>query len=40
MKKIVLLLAMLSLTACGTVAGVGQDIKDGANWTRDKIGGK
>lgn len=30
----------LSTTACSTVAGVGKDIQDTANWTKEKMGGK
>lgn len=40
MKKIIVILAMLSLTACGTVAGVGKDITGAADWTKEKIGGR
>ena len=38
--KIVLISMTLSFTACSTVAGVGKDIQDTANWTKDKMGGK
>ena len=38
--KIVLISMTLSFTACSTVAGVGKDIQDSANWTKDKMGGK
>jgi predicted small secreted protein len=40
MKALVVILIALSLSACGTIAGVGQDIKDSANWTKDKMSGK
>lgn len=40
MKALVVILIALSLGACGTVAGVGKDIQDGANWTKDKMSGK
>ena len=29
----------LSFAACSTVAGVGKDIQDSANWTKEKMGG-
>ena len=34
------LMVALALTACSTVAGVGQDIKSSAEWTKDKMSGK
>jgi len=39
MKKLVVILAVLSLTACGTVAGFGSDIQKSAEWTKEKMGG-
>lgn len=32
--------AMMGLTACNTVAGVGEDISGAARWGKDKIGGE
>jgi predicted small secreted protein len=40
MKSVLVILTLLALTACSTVAGVGQDIKSSAEWTKEKIGGK
>jgi predicted small secreted protein len=40
MKSVLVILTLLALTACSTVAGVGQDIKSSAEWTKDKMGGK
>ena len=38
--KLVLVAMTLSFAACGTVAGFGDDIKNTANWTKDKMSGK
>jgi predicted small secreted protein len=36
--KIFLMLAViLSLTACNTVSGLGDDLKKASEWTRDKL---
>jgi predicted small secreted protein len=36
---IVLMFIVIScLSGCSTVAGVGQDIKSSADWTKEKIG--
>jgi predicted small secreted protein len=40
MKLAVLVVSLLILPACSTVAGVGQDIKSSAEWTKDKMSGK
>jgi predicted small secreted protein len=40
LAKIVLICMTLNFAACSTVAGVGKDIQDTANWTKDKMGGK
>lgn len=38
MKKIILLLASaVCLSSCNTTIGVGRDVRDGFNWTKDKI---
>lgn len=29
----------MSFAACSTVAGIGDDIKSTANWTKEKMGG-
>jgi predicted small secreted protein len=39
MKQLVIILTVLSLTACGTIAGFGSDIQKSAEWTKDKMGG-
>jgi predicted small secreted protein len=40
MKSVLVILTLLALTACSTVAGVGKDIQSSADWTKDKMGGK
>ena len=30
---------VIMLTGCGTVAGLGKDVTNAAEWTRDKMGG-
>lgn len=40
MKFVASLILSMALTACSTVAGVGQDIKSSAEWTKDKMSGK
>lgn len=37
--KFVFICLTLSFAACSTVAGVGKDIQDSANWTKEKMGG-
>jgi predicted small secreted protein len=39
MKTFLIVLTALSLTACGTVAGLGKDIQKGAEWTKEKMSG-
>ena len=39
MKTLLVILTALSITACGTVAGLGKDIQKGAEWTKEKISG-
>lgn len=42
MKYLVLALvtwALLMLTACGTISGVGKDITGAADWTKEKMTG-
>ena len=39
MKTVLALILVSALTACGTVAGIGQDIKSSAEWTKDKMSG-
>jgi predicted small secreted protein len=39
MKTLAILIMVTSLTACGTIAGVGSDIQKSAEWTREKMGG-
>ena len=40
MKQALIIVTLLTLTACSTVAGVGKDITSGAEWTKEKIGSK
>lgn len=40
MKSLLIILTALSITACSTVAGVGKDIQNTAEWTKEKMGGK
>ena len=40
MKMILAFVLVSALAACSTVAGVGQDIKSSAEWTKEKMGGK
>ena len=40
MKVLSVMILAMALVACSTVAGVGQDIKSSAEWTKDKMGGK
>lgn len=37
MLILLMLVAIVSLSGCGTVAGFGSDIKDTADWTKDQI---
>ena len=39
MKTILVVLTALTLTACGTVSGLGKDIQKGAEWTKEKMTG-
>jgi predicted small secreted protein len=39
MKTLLVILTALSITACGTVAGLGKDIQKGAEWTKEKMSG-
>jgi predicted small secreted protein len=34
-----IVVAVIMLTGCGTVAGFGKDVTSAAEWTKDKIGG-
>lgn len=40
MKSLIALTIVVILSACSTVAGVGKDIQNTAEWTKDKISGK
>jgi len=31
--------ALIMLSGCGTVAGLGKDVTSAAEWTKDKMGG-
>jgi len=37
MKTLAVLIMAVALSACGTVAGLGSDIKDTADWTKNQI---
>lgn len=37
MKKLFLVLVILSLTACNTVKGAGKDLEKASDWTKEKI---
>ncbi len=37
MKIFVALILAANMAACSTVAGVGKDIQDSANWTKEKM---
>ena len=37
MKKIYILFLMLMFSGCSTVAGVGKDVTDAAEWSKEKI---
>jgi predicted small secreted protein len=39
MKTLLVVLISLTLSACGTVAGLGKDIQKGAEWTKEKMTG-
>ena len=39
MKVVAIIVSVLALTACSTVAGVGKDIQSSAEWTKQKMGG-
>ena len=34
-----IVVALIMLSGCGTVAGLGKDLTSTAEWTKDKIGG-
>jgi predicted small secreted protein len=40
MKKMLIVVALLGLTACSTIAGAGKDITGVAEWSRDRMGNK
>ena len=37
MKSIMILILALSLGACGTIGGMGKDVTDAAEWSKEKI---
>jgi predicted small secreted protein len=39
MKTLLVVLTALTLSACGTVSGLGKDIQKGAEWTKEKMTG-
>ena len=40
MKKIITVIAALIIGGCSTVAGVGKDVTDAAEWSKDTISKK
>lgn len=40
MKTVLAVILVSALAACSTVAGVGKDIQNTAEWTKEKISGK
>ena len=36
---VLIVAALIMLSGCGTVAGLGKDLTSTAEWTKDKIGG-
>ena len=36
---VLIVVALIMLSGCGTVAGIGKDLTSTAEWTQDKIGG-
>jgi predicted small secreted protein len=38
-QKLVVVVAVVMLTGCGTVSGFGKDVTGAAEWTKDKISG-
>ena len=40
MKKNLILILILMFTGCSTVAGVGKDVTDAAEWSKKKISKK
>ena len=36
---VLIVVAFIMLSGCGTVAGLGKDVTGAAEWTKDKIGG-
>lgn len=34
---LLILMAVISLAACNTVSGLGDDLKKASEWTRDKL---
>ena len=39
MKTIIAIVIAMSITACGTISGMGKDISGAADWTKEKMGG-
>ena len=37
MKSIIILMLAISLGACGTIGGMGKDVTDAAEWSKEKI---
>jgi predicted small secreted protein len=36
---VLIVVVLIMITGCGTVAGIGKDIQTSAEWTKEKIGG-
>lgn len=39
MKQLFAIAMLMSVAACSTVAGLGKDITNAADWSKEKIGG-
>ena len=39
MKTVAIIIMVVSLTACNTIAGLGTDLTKSAEWTKEKMGG-
>ena len=39
MKTLISIIVISTLAACSTVSGIGKDIQDSAEWTKEKMSG-
>jgi len=37
MNKLIVFIVALTISGCGTISGVGKDISNAADWTKEKI---